>query len=186
MADQRGPSDDSGRSSTRAVSIEEFQALMQRVAAHERQLEEILVILRASVVVASVPSMARVTITQEANIPGVTTMTLLPSTTSTTPVMAVVPRTLTVYDTTATIEARQWREFKRHDPIVFYGGTDLTMGYPALKEESIAREVKNRCRPLSDRENRSTRKVKNRHATMTDSIQGTQGDAMDQDEGLEQ
>ncbi|KAK9137636.1 hypothetical protein Sjap_008230 [Stephania japonica] len=36
---------------------------------------------------------------------------------------------------------------------------------------------------LSNRENRSTRKVKNRHVTMADSIQGTQGDAMDQDEG---
>ncbi|KAK9096308.1 hypothetical protein Sjap_021805 [Stephania japonica] len=36
MADQRGPSDDSGTSSTRAVSIDEFQALTQRVASQER------------------------------------------------------------------------------------------------------------------------------------------------------
>ncbi|KAK9137431.1 hypothetical protein Sjap_008025 [Stephania japonica] len=54
------------------------------------------------------------------------TMTLLPSTTSTTPVMAVVPRAPTMYGTTATTEAKQWREFKRHDPVVFYGGTNVT------------------------------------------------------------
>ncbi|KAK9137242.1 hypothetical protein Sjap_007836 [Stephania japonica] len=64
--------------------------------------------MRVSVAVASVPSTARVTITQEANISGVTTMTLLPSTTSMTPVMAVVPRAPTVYDITTTIEVRQW------------------------------------------------------------------------------
>ncbi|KAK9123652.1 hypothetical protein Sjap_013254 [Stephania japonica] len=91
MVDQRDPSDDSGTSSTRAVSIEEFQTLTQRVAAQERQLEEILPILRASIVVASVPSTARVTVTQEANTPRVTTMTLLPTTTAMRPVMAVVP-----------------------------------------------------------------------------------------------
>ncbi|KAK9096275.1 hypothetical protein Sjap_021772 [Stephania japonica] len=36
MADQKGPSDDSGTSSTRAVSIDEFQTLTQRVASQER------------------------------------------------------------------------------------------------------------------------------------------------------
>ncbi|KAK9123267.1 hypothetical protein Sjap_012869 [Stephania japonica] len=35
MADQKGPSDDSGTSSTRAVSIDEFQTLTQRVASQE-------------------------------------------------------------------------------------------------------------------------------------------------------
>ncbi|KAK9103062.1 hypothetical protein Sjap_020316 [Stephania japonica] len=74
--------------------------------------------MRTSVVVASVPLTTRVTITQEANTPGVTTMTLLPSTTSMAPVMAVVPRAPTVYDIMATIKAKQWREFKRHDPVV--------------------------------------------------------------------
>ncbi|KAK9145074.1 hypothetical protein Sjap_004977 [Stephania japonica] len=121
MAYQRGPSDDSGTSNTRTVSIEEFQTLTQRVAAQERQLDEILAILRASVVVALVPFTAIVTVTQEANILGVTTMTLLPTTTATRLVMAVVPRaptkiapaTPTVYGTTATTEVRQWREFKR-------------------------------------------------------------------------
>ncbi|KAK9137729.1 hypothetical protein Sjap_008323 [Stephania japonica] len=92
ITDQQGRSDDSRTSSTRAVSIEEFQTLMQRVAVHKRQLEEILVILRASVVVASVPSTVRVTVTQEENTPRVTTMTLLPTTTTTRLVMAVVPR----------------------------------------------------------------------------------------------
>ncbi|KAK9090896.1 hypothetical protein Sjap_024073 [Stephania japonica] len=134
MADQRGPSDDNGTSSTRAVSIEEFQTLTQRVAAQERQLEEILAILRASVAVASIPSTGRVTVTQEENTQGVTTMTMFPTTTTMRPVMAVVPRasieiapaTPTVYGIMKTTEARQWREFKRHDPIVFYGGTDVT------------------------------------------------------------
>ncbi|KAK9109992.1 hypothetical protein Sjap_018052 [Stephania japonica] len=87
MADQRGPSDDNETSSTQAVSIEEFQTLTQRVVTQERQLEEILAILRASIAVASVPSIARVTVTQEANTPGVTTMTLLLTTTTMRPVM---------------------------------------------------------------------------------------------------
>ncbi|KAK9137705.1 hypothetical protein Sjap_008299 [Stephania japonica] len=116
MVNQQGPSDDSGTSSTQAVSIEEFQTLAHRVAAQERQLVEILAILRASVVVASVPSTARVTVTQKEYTPGVTTMTLLPTTTTMGPVMAVIPRastkiapaTLTVYGTTTTIKARQW------------------------------------------------------------------------------
>ncbi|KAK9155170.1 hypothetical protein Sjap_002650 [Stephania japonica] len=115
MAYQRGPSDNSRTSSTRAVSIEEFQSLTQRVVAQERQLEKILAILRTLVAIASVPSTARVTVTQEANTSGVTTMTLLPTTTATRTVMAVVPRaaveiapaTSTVYGTTMTIEARQ-------------------------------------------------------------------------------
>ncbi|KAK9137699.1 hypothetical protein Sjap_008293 [Stephania japonica] len=116
MVNQQGPSDNSGTSSTRAVSIEEFQTLAHRVAAQERQLEEILAILRASVVVASVPSTARVTVTQKEYTPGVTTMTLFPTTTATGPVMAVIPHastkiapaTLTVYGTTTTIKASQW------------------------------------------------------------------------------
>ncbi|KAK9116419.1 hypothetical protein Sjap_015366 [Stephania japonica] len=95
IADQRGPNDDSETSSTQTVSIEEFQTLTQRVAAQERQLEEILAILRASIVVALLPSTARVTITQKVNTPGVTTMTLLPTTTVTRPVMAVIPRAST-------------------------------------------------------------------------------------------
>ncbi|KAK9090837.1 hypothetical protein Sjap_024014 [Stephania japonica] len=49
MTDQRGLNDDSGTSSHQAVNIEEFRTLTQRVAAQERQLEEILTILRASV-----------------------------------------------------------------------------------------------------------------------------------------
>ncbi|KAK9130783.1 hypothetical protein Sjap_011270 [Stephania japonica] len=114
MADQRGPSNDSGTSSTRAVSIEEFQTLTQRVAAQERQLEEIMAILKASVVVASVPSTARVTVTQEENTSEVMTMTTLPTTTVARPKMAVVPRTLTeiapvtpaVYGTMATTDAK--------------------------------------------------------------------------------
>ncbi|KAK9137604.1 hypothetical protein Sjap_008198 [Stephania japonica] len=36
MADQKGPSDDSGASSTRAVSIEAFQTLTQRVTAQKQ------------------------------------------------------------------------------------------------------------------------------------------------------
>ncbi|KAK9144377.1 hypothetical protein Sjap_004280 [Stephania japonica] len=134
MTDQRGLNDDNRKSSPRAVSIEEFQTLTQRVAAQERQLEEILAILRASVTAASVTSTARVTVTQGANTPGVTTMIFLPTTTAMRPVMAVIPHapteiapaTPTMYGTTATTEAKQWREFKRHDPDVFYGGTDVT------------------------------------------------------------
>ncbi|KAK9136514.1 hypothetical protein Sjap_007108 [Stephania japonica] len=61
MADQRGPSNDSGM----------------------------------SIAVVSVPSTAKVTVTQEENTPGVTTITLLPTTTTTRPVIAVVPRALT-------------------------------------------------------------------------------------------
>ncbi|KAK9102805.1 hypothetical protein Sjap_020059 [Stephania japonica] len=118
MVDQWGPSDDSSTSSTRAVIIEEFQTLTQRVATQERQLKEILAILRASIVVASVPSKDRVIITQEESTPGVTTVTLLLTTTAMRPVMAVVPRALTeiapatpiVYGTTATIE--RWPETK--------------------------------------------------------------------------
>ncbi|KAK9116867.1 hypothetical protein Sjap_015814 [Stephania japonica] len=133
MTDQRGLNDDNGTSSPRAVSIEEFRTLTQRVAAQERQLEEILTILRASVAATSVPSTARITVTQEANTPVVMTTTTFPTTTASKPVMAVVPRAPTeiapttpiVYGTTATTEARQWREFKRHDPVVFYGGTDI-------------------------------------------------------------
>ncbi|KAK9103217.1 hypothetical protein Sjap_020471 [Stephania japonica] len=118
ITDQRGLNDDSGTSSPRAVSIEEFRTLTQRVAAQERQLEEILVILRASVVAASVPSTARITVTQEANTPVVTTTATLPTTTAAKPVMAVVPHAPTeivpttpvVYGTTTTTEARQQRE----------------------------------------------------------------------------
>ncbi|KAK9090696.1 hypothetical protein Sjap_023873 [Stephania japonica] len=66
--------------------------LFLKITDQEQQLEEILVILRASVAVASVPSTVRATVTQEENTPGVTTMTLLPTTTATRPVMAIVPR----------------------------------------------------------------------------------------------
>ncbi|KAK9122473.1 hypothetical protein Sjap_012075 [Stephania japonica] len=89
MVDQRGLSDDSGMSSTRDVNIEEFQTLTQRVATQKRQLEVILAILRPSVVTASVPSTARVTVTQEANTPVVTIMTTLPTTTAARPGMIV-------------------------------------------------------------------------------------------------
>ncbi|KAK9145318.1 hypothetical protein Sjap_005221 [Stephania japonica] len=62
MTDQRGLSDDSGASSTRSISIKEFQTLTQRAVAQEQQLEQILAILKASVTAASVPSTARVTV----------------------------------------------------------------------------------------------------------------------------
>ncbi|KAK9144755.1 hypothetical protein Sjap_004658 [Stephania japonica] len=80
MTDQRGLNDDNVTSSPRAVSIEEFWTLTQRVAAQERQLEEILMILRASVAATSVPSTARITVTGEANTPVVMTTTTFPTT----------------------------------------------------------------------------------------------------------
>ncbi|KAK9091346.1 hypothetical protein Sjap_024523 [Stephania japonica] len=95
MADQRGLSDENGTSSPRAVSIEKFRTLTQRVVDQERQLEEILAILRASIAAASLPSTDRVAVTQEANTPVVMTTTTLPTPTTARPVMAVVPRALT-------------------------------------------------------------------------------------------
>ncbi|KAK9110130.1 hypothetical protein Sjap_018190 [Stephania japonica] len=49
----------------------------------------------------------------------------------TTPV--TTPVTTPEKSTKATAEARQWREFKRHDPVKFFGGTDVTAAELFLK-----------------------------------------------------
>ncbi|KAK9085472.1 hypothetical protein Sjap_025883 [Stephania japonica] len=50
MTDQTEPSDDSGATGLRVISVEDFQALAQRVAIQDKMLEEILRILRMLVV----------------------------------------------------------------------------------------------------------------------------------------
>ncbi|KAK9154849.1 hypothetical protein Sjap_002329 [Stephania japonica] len=66
MTDQTEPSDDSGAASPRVISVEDFQALIQRVATHDQRLEEILRILRMPVAVTpSPPSTSEVPVTQE-------------------------------------------------------------------------------------------------------------------------
>ncbi|KAK9137965.1 hypothetical protein Sjap_008559 [Stephania japonica] len=116
-----------GQTTTSGGCRKSHLTLVERVAAHERQLEEILATLRASVASASVPSMARVTVTQEADTPMVTTTTKLPTTTAAKSVIVVIPSTPTetapmtpvVYGTTMTTEAeykRMYEELTQANP----------------------------------------------------------------------
>ncbi|KAK9089959.1 hypothetical protein Sjap_023136 [Stephania japonica] len=153
-ADQAGSNNDNGKALTHFV--EDLHALTQRVATQELQLEEILAILKVSVVTASVPSTTRVTVTQEANTPGVMTTTMLPITTSARLVMAVVPcapteiapAIPTVYGITVTTEAKhdngddhggrreqslmvhQSCHTSRAQFTAWYGGFPVTVGPP--------------------------------------------------------
>ncbi|KAK9123459.1 hypothetical protein Sjap_013061 [Stephania japonica] len=77
MTDQTEPSDDSGAAGPRVISVEDFQALTQRVTTQDQRLEEILRILRIPVVATpSPPSTAGVATTQEMDTPIVNTFTI--------------------------------------------------------------------------------------------------------------
>ncbi|KAK9156238.1 hypothetical protein Sjap_003718 [Stephania japonica] len=81
MPDQTELGDDSGATGHRVVSVEDFQALAQRVASHDQRLEEILRILRTPVMATpSPPSTSVLPVTQEIEKPIVVATSTAPIT----------------------------------------------------------------------------------------------------------
>ncbi|KAK9117065.1 hypothetical protein Sjap_016012 [Stephania japonica] len=153
MADQPGSGDDSGTPGPRGVSMEEFQMWTQRIMSQDHRLEEILRLLRAPpTATPSTPTTSQLPVAQETGTPATaatstaptpisampettvapiaqtgvvlpTQTEVIPSTPSTS--LTETPSTPTTPSTKAMPEARQAREFQRHQPEKFYGGMNL-------------------------------------------------------------
>ncbi|KAK9115872.1 hypothetical protein Sjap_014819 [Stephania japonica] len=168
MADQPGPSDDSGTTNSRFITSEEFRTWTQRF---EELVRSLMIPVQATttpltpttplppvpttqgtetpVATASTAPIPLAAITEravaatgtqtEAETPPLQTEIVRATETPTTPVVAPEVTPVTTPVTTpeksprATVEARQWREFKRHDPVKFFGGTDVAAAELFLK-----------------------------------------------------
>ncbi|KAK9103159.1 hypothetical protein Sjap_020413 [Stephania japonica] len=164
MADQAGPSNDSGTTDSRFITSEEFRAWTQRFEDLVRSLTTpiqtttapltpttpltpfsttqgtetpVATASTAPIPLAAIPEGAvATTVTQtKAEIPPLQAELVRETETPTTPVAAtkVTPVTTPEKSPRATAEARQWREFKRHDPVKFFGGTDVAAAELFLK-----------------------------------------------------
>ncbi|KAK9096925.1 hypothetical protein Sjap_022422 [Stephania japonica] len=168
MADQAGPSGDSGTTDSRFVTTEEFRAWTQRFEDLVRSLTmpaptiaipstpttpippvpvtqgmetPVATNSTAPIPLAAIPEgIVDATGTQiEAETPPLQTDIVQTTETPTMPIVAAettpvtTPVTTREKSTKATAEARQWREFKRHDPVKFFGGTDVTAAELFLK-----------------------------------------------------
>ncbi|KAK9165888.1 hypothetical protein Scep_001079 [Stephania cephalantha] len=143
----------------RFASIEEVQSLTQRVASQDQRLDEILRILRAQITATPAPSSSTIPTVQERSAPTVhatpaalvvptpsiiaeivpvQTETVLPAPPAQT---ETTPTTPVEMSTGATVEARQSREFQRHRPAEFYGGTNLEAAEKFMKSHEKIHDI---------------------------------------------